>query len=41
MVSSFQLMLLLITLTIGGTGWVIMQRRIGAQRLEAELEEAE
>lgn len=41
MVSFFQLGLLLITLMFGGAGWVIMQRRIGAQRLEAELEEAE
>lgn len=41
LVSFFQLLLLLITLILGGAGWIIMQRRIGVQKLEAELEEAE
>jgi len=36
-VSVQQLLLLLITAMFGVTGWFIMQRRIGAQRLEAEL----
>lgn len=40
MVSFFQLGLLLITLIFGGAGWIIMQRRIGAKKLEAELEES-
>lgn len=41
LVSFFQLLLLIITLISGGAGWIIMQRRIGAQRLEAGLEAAE
>ena len=41
LVSLMQLMGLTITGILGGIGWVVMQRRIGAARLEQELAEAE
>lgn len=41
LVSIMQLLSLLITGCFGGIGWFIMQRRIGAARLEQELAEAD
>jgi uncharacterized protein (TIRG00374 family) len=41
LVSLFQLMLLVLTALIGTPGWFIMQKRIGAARLERELAEEE
>lgn len=39
MVSCFQLILLMVTAAMGIPGWFIMQKRIGAARLEKELAE--
>ena len=38
MVSFFQVMFLVITVLVGGYGWLVMRRRIGHARLKAELE---
>ncbi len=38
MVSYFQVMFLVITVLVGGYGWLVMRRRIGHARLKAELE---
>jgi glycosyltransferase 2 family protein len=41
LISTYQILSFVVTLMLGGTGWVIMQRRLGTQRLARELEAAE